>query len=252
AGPWPAARIAADRVVEAGDGRYRTTPAVKFPRWPACCLIGLFGLGDYRLDIEYRDGPTTLTGETPFRIEDRNQWTNWYCGITVLLLFLVIYLAGFLWYLFTAVHFPARSSLMFERNGGNLPDREPLRRNFNWTSLKALAWPYYLALRKTIRQRFTRSELDLVFEAVTRESTLVWPKGDRWPPFTLNGQSLAAQGGGEGRPIEPLEMNYGDPFGDSLVEQRQEGLVVTLVKEHKDFPGYWSRFRTKRGDYRRA
>jgi hypothetical protein len=249
AGPWPVARIVTDRLTDAGGGLYRTAPVVKFPRWPACCLIGLFGLGDYRLDI---DAGPALNGQMPFRIEDRDQWTRWYCWAAVLLVLLVFYFVGFLWYRLTAVHFPARASLMFERNGGNMPDREPLRRNFNWTSLRALAWPYYLALRKTIRQRFTRSELDLVFEAVTRESTLVWPRGDSWPPFTLNGQSLAAQGGGEGRPIEPLEMNYGDPFGDSLVEQRQEGLVVTLVKEHENFPGYWSRFRTKRGDYRRA
>jgi hypothetical protein len=224
------------------------TPSAAFPRWPACCIIGLFGLGEYGLDVSYRrQDKVALIEQASFRVEDRAGWTRWYCVVSLLLVGLLFYFLGFLAYRLTAVNFPKKASLMFERDASGMPDREPLRHSFSWTSLKALAWPYYLMMRKRIRQRFARSELDLIFEAVTRDAAQIRPKGDQWPPFTLKGQLLSMQGGGEdGRPIEPLEMDYGEPYGDSLVEQRQNGLVVTLVKNYQEFPGFWPRFRRKR------
>jgi hypothetical protein len=223
-------------------------PSAAVPHWPACCIIGLFGLGEYGLDVTYRrQDKVALAEQTSFRVEDRAGWTHWYCWVTLLLVLLFFYFIGFLWFRLTAVHFPKKASLMFERDAGGMPDRESLRQSFSLASLKALAWPCYLFMRKKIRQRFARSELDLIFEAVTRDAAQIWPKGGQWPPFTLNGQKLSMQGGGEdGRHIEPLEMSYGDPYGESLVEQRQNGLVVTLVKNYQDFPGNWLRFRRKR------
>jgi hypothetical protein len=245
-GPWTARWIAA-KVQTAGD-LHEIAPSVSFPVWPRCCLIGLFGLGEHRLDVAYRrpDG-TASSASTTFLIGDRDGWTRCYCLRTLGIVFLILYFLGFLWYRITAVAFPRNSSLMFERNDSGMPDREALRRGLSFATLKALAWPFYFITRTAIRQRYSKSELDLVFEASTRDSTLIRPKGDQWPPFTLHAQPLSDQGGGkDGRPIEPVEMNYGDPYGDVLVEQRNEGLVVTLVREHSDFPGSWSRYRRRR------